>query len=225
MFVLDAPVSLAHDLVTATADVLGFLGDGPSVAAAIVVVTVLVRGLLVPLAVAQARGERARVRLLPKIKALRDRHGKDPMRLRRELQALYAEEGASPFAGIGPALAQMPVLAVMYRLFVSATVNGHQNLLLAHTLLGTPLGQNWIGVAGGAGILAPPSLVFLGLFALLAAVAWWTSRHAEGPLRLLPFGTVVVAAFLPLAAGVYLLASTTWTAAERAVLRRRIVMA
>jgi YidC/Oxa1 family membrane protein insertase len=225
MFVLDTAVSLAHDLVAGIADTLGFLGGGPSVAAAIVVVTVLVRGLLVPLAVAQARGERARVRLLPKVRALRDRHGRDPVRLRRELQALYAEEGVSPFAGIGPALAQLPVLAVMYRLFVSATVAGHRNLLLAHTLLGTPLGQNWIGVVGGAGLFSPPSLLFLGLFALLAAVAWWTSRQAEGPLRLLPFGTVAVAAYLPLAAGVYLLASTAWTAAERAVLRRRIVMA
>jgi YidC/Oxa1 family membrane protein insertase len=40
--------------------------------------------------------------------------------------------------------------------------------------------------------------------------------------RLLPFTTVVIAAFVPLAAGLYLLASTGWTLAERAVLRRRI---
>jgi YidC/Oxa1 family membrane protein insertase len=41
----------------------------------------------------------------------------------------------------------------------------------------------------------------------------------------LPFGTVVFAAFVPLAAGLYLLTSGTWTAVERAVLRRRAVMA
>jgi len=225
MSVVDVPVSLAHDLVAALADALSPLGDGPSAAAAIALVTVAVRALLVPLAVAQARAARDRARLLPKIEALRTRHGRDPMRLRRELGALYAREGVSPFAGIGPALAQLPVFAVMYRLFVSATVNGHQNLVLAHTLLGTPLGQNWIGVIGASGLLAPQSLVFLGLFALLAAVAWWSSRQTEGPLRLLPFGSVAVAAFVPLAAGVYLLASTAWTAAERAVLRRRIAMA
>ncbi|SDS74568.1 YidC/Oxa1 family membrane protein insertase [Jiangella sp. DSM 45060] len=38
--------------------------------------------------------------------------------------------------------------------------------------------------------------------------------------RILPFGTVVVAAFLPLAAALYLLVTTTWTAAERSVLWR-----
>ena len=174
---------------------------------------------------AEARGERTRIRLLPKVRALQKKHAKNPQRLRRELAALYAKEGASPFAGIGPALAQMPVFTVMYWLFVSAKVHGHQNLLLAHTLFGTPLGQNWIGVVGSGGLFGPHSLVFLGLFALLAVVAWWTSRLAQGPLRLLPFGTVALAAFVPLAAGVYLLVSTGWTAAERAVLRRRVVMA
>lgn len=38
--------------------------------------------------------------------------------------------------------------------------------------------------------------------------------------RILPFGTVIVAAFLPLAAALYLLVTTTWTAAERSVLWR-----
>jgi hypothetical protein len=35
-----------------------------------------------------------------------------------------------------------------------------------------------------------------------------------------PFITVIFAALVPLAAGLYLLTSTTWTLAERAVLRR-----
>jgi YidC/Oxa1 family membrane protein insertase len=43
--------------------------------------------------------------------------------------------------------------------------------------------------------------------------------------RLLPFGTLAVAAFVPLAAGLYLLTSTAWAAAERAVLHRRVVAA
>ena len=40
--------------------------------------------------------------------------------------------------------------------------------------------------------------------------------------RLLPFTTLVIAAFVPLAAGLYLLTSAAWTLAERTVLRRRI---
>jgi hypothetical protein len=41
--------------------------------------------------------------------------------------------------------------------------------------------------------------------------------------RLLPYTTVVIAAIVPLAAGIYLLTTTAWTTAERALLRRRIL--
>ena len=39
---------------------------------------------------------------------------------------------------------------------------------------------------------------------------------------MLPYLTIVIAAFVPLAAGLYLLTTTAWTAAERTVLMRRI---
>lgn len=39
--------------------------------------------------------------------------------------------------------------------------------------------------------------------------------------RALPYATVAIAAVVPLAAGIYLLTTTAWTAAERALLRRR----
>jgi len=38
----------------------------------------------------------------------------------------------------------------------------------------------------------------------------------------LPYFTVVVAAFVPLAAGVYLLTTTAWTLAERALVQRTL---
>ncbi|WP_242886567.1 YidC/Oxa1 family membrane protein insertase [Actinomadura litoris] len=230
MFLLDTPVSLAHDLVTGLAEALRPLAGASSTAAAIIVFTAAARLVMLPLAIAAARGERAREGLLPQLRALQRKHAKDPRRLRAETAALYRDEGVAPAAGCLPMFAQWPVFMVLYRLFVSATVAGHQNLLLAHTLLGAPLGQTWVGLLGG-GLLAPHSLVFLGLFVLLAAVATWTSRRvtAEGPMaavmRVLPFGTVVFAAFVPLAAGLYLLTSGTWTAAERAVLRRRAAVA
>jgi YidC/Oxa1 family membrane protein insertase len=41
--------------------------------------------------------------------------------------------------------------------------------------------------------------------------------------RLTPYITVVIAAFLPLAAGLYLVTTTAWTLAERILLRRRLV--
>jgi len=39
-------------------------------------------------------------------------------------------------------------------------------------------------------------------------------------MRILPFATVAFAALVPLAAGLYLLTTTAWAAAERAVFNR-----
>jgi YidC/Oxa1 family membrane protein insertase len=38
--------------------------------------------------------------------------------------------------------------------------------------------------------------------------------------RVMPYGTLVTAAFIPLAAGLYLLTTTTWTVLERTILQR-----
>ncbi|MEQ4207186.1 hypothetical protein [Actinopolymorpha sp. B9G3] len=72
-------------------------------------------------------------------------------------------------------------------------------------------------------------------FALLAGVAWWSSRLTRRTLPeetpalaarlapLLPYATLVVAAFVPLAAGVYLLVSTAWSTLERTAFAARPV--
>jgi len=40
--------------------------------------------------------------------------------------------------------------------------------------------------------------------------------------RLMPYGTLIVAALVPLAAGLYLLTSTAWAVTERSILTRRL---
>ena len=224
----DAAVGVAYDLVTGLTSVLTPAAGGLAAAAAIVVFTACVRLALLPLSRRQAKAGQARLRLEPRAKKIRERHRADPVRAQRELTALYRAEGTSMWAGIGPSLLQLPVFSVVYRMFLSPAVGGHANLLLAHTLAGTPLGERWLFAAGAFG---PHGLVFLALFTALAAVAWWTSRtmyrHQAPPpgalgrvMRVVPFGTLAVAAYVPLAAGLYLLTTTVWTAAERAVLWR-----
>jgi YidC/Oxa1 family membrane protein insertase len=216
---LDVPVSAVHDLVSGIA--------GPTTtAAAIVLCTALVRLLLHPLTRAAVRGERARATLAPQVARLRAEHGNDPVRLREETLALYRDNETSVFAGCLPLLLQAPFFTLMYRLFSTSEIAGRPNDLLHDTLWGTPLGAHWLDGS------AP---VFAALFAGLAVVAWLTVRSQAARtrenggdenlplarvLRLLPFGTVLVAAVLPLAAGIYLLTSTTWTWAERALLHR-----
>ncbi|WP_030920913.1 YidC/Oxa1 family membrane protein insertase [Streptosporangium amethystogenes] len=223
----DPVIGFTADLITALAGPLG------STALAIVVFTLLVRLLLLPLSVMRARGERTRIRLAPEVRKLQKRHGRHPERLQRELAALYARERTSPLAGCLPSVAQLPFLMVTYQAFVSSTIAGQANALLTHGLLGVPLGQQFAGTVAGFGLLSGPTLVFAGLFLLLVAVAWVASRQTRSTmsedvqpaalrrmLPLLPYGTVLVAAVLPLAAGIYLLVTTAWTTGERAILHR-----
>ena len=192
-------------------------------ALAIVAFTVAVRLLVHPLSRAAVRGEKARAALAPEVRELTEKYGKDRVELQEKTLELYRSNGTSMLAGCLPALVQAPFFMVMYRLVTTPSP------LLDGTLLGVPLGTSWFG----SWTHTP---VFLALFAVLAAVAFATSRwqaalarRTGGPqppfarlLRLLSFGTVPIAAVLPLAAGIYLVTTTTWTLLERAFLHRAV---
>ncbi|MFI7615511.1 YidC/Oxa1 family membrane protein insertase [Nonomuraea terrae] len=204
---------------------LVFTLSGGDAALGIVLFTLAVRLVLLPLSVRQARAAKIRERLAPKLRKLRERHGRDPQRMSKELSALYAAEGASPFAGFLPALAQLPFMWLMYR------VATHPTALAGHDLFGAPLGQQVAGLVAHYGLFSTPVLVFGVIVALVAAVAWLSARQIkvteEQPelmrqiSKLLPYGAVVATLVLPLAAGLYLLVSTAWATGERAVLASR----
>jgi YidC/Oxa1 family membrane protein insertase len=218
----DVPVRGAYHLVCWLDSVSRpFLGQSAT-ACAIVLCTVCVRLLLLPLSRAAVRGERARAAMMPRLTELQRRHAGDPGRLRRELADLQRDTGTTVFAGCLPMLAQLPFFWVLYRLFSMSLVAGQPNSLLAGNLFGLTLGTHWPVLTA--------SPVFFALAAALAVVAWfssrWQARHTpvDAPggrwLRLLPYASVLTAAIIPPATGLYLLTTTTWTVIERALLRR-----
>ena len=241
---LGVPVDAAYHLVYALTTLLTPVLGGLAAVAAIIVFTAAVRLAVMPLTFRALRGQAAQARLAPKVAALRERHRREPERFQRELTELYRREGTSLFAGFGPLLAQWPVFSVLYLLFRSPVVAGGPNRLLSRTLSGVPLGGHWLGVAGGA--FGVHGAVFLGVFAVLAVICWLSSRVAHrmsavpgapaaapagggapgapGALgvvgKVLPYITIVIAAFAPLAAGIYLVTSTAWSVAERWVFSR-----
>ncbi|TDD12736.1 membrane protein insertase YidC [Nonomuraea deserti] len=199
--------------------------SGGHAALGIVLFTLAVRLLLLPLNVRQARTTKIKERLAPRLRALQKRYQRNPERLAKEVSALYAKEGSSPFAGIMPMLAQLPFMWLMYR------VATHPTALVGHDLFGAPLGQQVAGVIANYGLVSTPVLVFFLVIALVAAVAWLSARQIkiteEQPelmkkiMPLLPYGSVLAVLVLPLAAGIYLLVSTAWAVSERAVLASR----
>ncbi|MFJ9536417.1 YidC/Oxa1 family membrane protein insertase [Streptomyces sp. NPDC101225] len=236
--------AFAH-LVEQLADLIQPLFGATAAAAAIVLFTALVRLLVHPLSRAAARGQKARTALQPQIAELRARHKNDPQKFQQALLALHAEEKVSPLSGCLPGLLQLPAFFLLYHLFSNTTVGGERNGLLDHRLFAAPLGGRWADALAGGGPFGPAGLVYLGLFAVVAAVAAFTflrvRRTTAAPATAdgvalpeqvpgaaaigkiapyLSFFTLVTVAVVPLAAALYVVTSTTWSAAERAVLHR-----
>src|SRR5215469_2440659 len=231
------PVDAAYHLVFALTNFLTPVLGGLAAVAGIAVFTMAIRLLVMPLSFRAMRGQAALAKLAPRVQELRKRYGRQPERLQRELTALYTREGTGLLGGFVPLLAQWPVFSVLYLLFRSPTVAGGPNKLLSDHLFGVPLGSHWLT---GAVALSAQSAVFLGVLAILAVICWLSVRvarrmaaavtptpdpaEAAGAARavgllskVLPYVTVVVAAFAPLAAAVYLVVSVGWSVAERRV--------
>ena len=227
-----AVVGAAHSAIEGLATLLTPVADLiPGVTAgalAIVLFTLLIRLLISPLTYAQVRGERRRTALAPQIEKLRAKHRDDPLTLATETMALQRAAGAGPFVGLLPGLAQAPFFMIMYRVALDGPVG---------SLFGVPLTAH----------LAAGLPVFAVLLALATALAWWSSRRMRaasaaaaqpGPsadptaqvmarlpklFALLPYLTVVMVAYLPLAGGLYLLTSAVWTALEHSAWRRPVI--
>jgi YidC/Oxa1 family membrane protein insertase len=224
----------AYALVTALSATLQPVAGELNGLCAVVVLTILIRILLVPVGISQVRAENTRRRIAPRLASVQRRYGTDRELLARKTMELYREEKASPFAGILPLLLQIPVISLVYAVFTHTTIAGHANALLTETAFGAPLGTSFVGMTSAGAAVWPAMLVYLAVL-LLIAVATTISRRVltlpqppgqatpAGLLRtlsFLPYVTVIFAAFVPLAAAVYILASTCWTVGERFVVRR-----
>lgn len=231
--VLDATYGLVTGLSSALAPVAGTLSG----LLAVVALTVLVRALLIPVGMSQVRAEYSRRRLAPHLAELQRKHGKDRELLAKKTMELYQREKVSPFAGMLPLLAQLPVISLVYAVFTHPMISGHANALLSEHVFGAPLGTSFVGLTSAGAAVWPAMLVYLIVLGLIAIVTTVSRRVLTLPqqqgatgaatpgglvkaLSFLPYVTVVFAAFVPLAAAVYILTSTAWTVVERFTLRR-----
>lgn len=230
--ILDA----AYGALTALSAALEPLAGTAASAAAVILVTLLIRALLIPVGISQAKAEQTRARLAPKLREIQKRHKKNPERLQRETMQLYKDENTSPFAGCLPVLLQAPVVGILYTLFLRTDIAGHANDLLTHDLFGASLGTSLVHMLFAGPFSLPTLLVYVALIAIMIAVAELTRRafhptpvddsplSSPGMLRMmnaLHYLTAVFAVFVPLAASLYLTVTVAWTLVQRVILRRR----
>ena len=84
---------------------------------AIVILTIIVRGLLWPLTAKQIKATTEMAKLQKPIKELREKYKDDPKKMNQEMMKLYSEYGISPLAGCGSLLTlfiQIPIFIGLY---------------------------------------------------------------------------------------------------------------
>jgi YidC/Oxa1 family membrane protein insertase len=91
-----------------------------NIGVAILLLTVIFKVAMFPLANKSYRSMSRMKTLQPKMEALKQRYGADKMRLNQELMELYKKEKINPMAGCLPMLIQAPVFFCLYKvLFVT----------------------------------------------------------------------------------------------------------
>jgi YidC/Oxa1 family membrane protein insertase len=141
---------------------------------AVIIVTILVRLILYPLAKRAIRAQMAMKEIAPEIETLKKTHP-DSNEQSRAIMALYKERGVNPFAGFFVLLIQLPILIGLYWVFARGGFpNVHAEYLYAFVPVPEHINTMFLGLVNMAG----HSVVL----AVLAALTQMTyTRLSMGP--------------------------------------------
>ena len=155
---------------------LGF----PSYGIAIIILTIVITGLLLPFALKQIKSMKGMQEIQPKVAALQKKYKNDRAKLSIEMQKLYREHNISPLAGCLPLLIQMPFLiSIFYALQGFQYDSAHASFLWLSSL------------ASKDPTYVLPILSAVSTWALSAQTA---PKNAEGPQKMMTY-------FMPLFIG------------------------
>lgn len=100
----------------------------------IVLLTLLVRIVLLPLGIMQARSMQKMAKVSPRQKELQKMHRGNPKVLQAEIAKLYKEEGVNPASGCLPILLQIPVMYGLFDVLRSYPYGAHMGLFVWQNL-------------------------------------------------------------------------------------------
>ena len=177
---------------------------------AIICLTLIVRGLMFPIAQKQFKSMAAMRVLQPKMKALQERHKDDKPRLQQEMLKLYQEEKVNPMAGCLPILIQIPIFYALYKVLMLAVEMRHKPFALWIRDLSAPDPLTPLNLFGYLPY-TPPGFLALGVLPILLGITMWLHfRLNPAPMdpvhkqvfSIMPW--VMMVAMAPFAAGLQL---------------------
>ena len=139
---------------------------------AIMVLTLIIRALMFPIAQRQF-GSMAQMRLVqPKMKALQERYKDDKPKMQQELMKLYKDEKINPLAGCLPILIQIPIFYALYKVLMLTIEMRHQPFILWIKDLSAPDPLHILNLFGLLPF-TPPSILSIGVLAVILGITMW----------------------------------------------------
>jgi YidC/Oxa1 family membrane protein insertase len=141
---------------------------------AIICLTLIVRGIMFPIAQKQFQSMAAMRKLQPKMKAIQERYKDDKPRQQQEIMKLYQTEKINPAAGCLPIVLQIPVFYALYKVLLVSVEMRHQPFVLWIKDLSaadplTPV--NLFGLLH----FTPPAFLAIGILPILVGATQWMS--------------------------------------------------
>ncbi len=147
---------------------------------AIILLTVIVRGIMFPIAQRQFASMAAMKAIQPKQKALQERYKDDKQLLQQETMKLYKEEKVNPLAGCLPIFLQIPIFFALYKVLMLAIEMRHQPFVLWIKDLSAP---DPLMILNLFGLLpfTPPSFLGIGIMAVLLGITMYLQFKLNPP--------------------------------------------
>ncbi len=142
---------------------------------AILVVTVMLKTLLFPLANKSYRSMAHMKKAQPKIKALQERYKDDKARMQQEMMALYKKEKINPMAGCLPMIPQMFIFFALYKTLYVTIEMRHQPFFGWITDLSA---KDWLTPVNAFGLIPwdPPSFLAVGVLPILMGISMYLQQ-------------------------------------------------
>ncbi|RVQ67210.1 membrane protein insertase YidC [Croceicoccus ponticola] len=139
---------------------------------AIILLTVIVRAIMFPIAQRQFASMAAMKAVQPKMKALQERYKDDKQQLQQKMMALYREEKVNPLAGCLPMFLQIPIFYALYKVLMVAIEMRHQPFALWINDLSAPDPLHILNLFGLLDF-NPPGFLAIGVLAILLGITMW----------------------------------------------------
>jgi YidC/Oxa1 family membrane protein insertase len=196
---------------------------------AIILLTVIVRGLMFPVAQKQFASMAAMKALQPRMKEIQERFKDDKQRQQQEIMKLYKDEKVNPLAGCLPLVLQIPIFFALYKVLVLAIEMRHEPFIWWIKDLSAPDPAHILNLFGLLDFTVPPFLAIGPLAVLLGITMWLTFKlnpSAMDPVQQQIFSImpwILMFVMAPFAAGLllYWVTSNLLTLAQQSYLYSR----